>query len=85
VPKSITISTLGDLADHGMGLAWHCEDCGRELDLTLAKAIELWGRDQTYVRWDPPVKCAGCGSRNISGRVRANTAIRQATGTPFVP
>ncbi|HEV7436609.1 MAG TPA: hypothetical protein VGO22_17345 [Pseudorhizobium sp.] len=55
MPKPITISTLGDLADNGMGLAWACDDCYRSLDLTLARAIELWGRDQLYV----PLECAG--------------------------
>ncbi|MBB4003849.1 hypothetical protein [Aurantimonas endophytica] len=78
----IIISTLDDLLDEGMGLAWICEGCSRDLDMTLGRAIEIWGRDQRYVRWHPPVKCARCGSRDISMRVRANT-IKQATGTPF--
>lgn len=81
--RTITIATLGDLADEGMCMAWACNDCSRDLDLTLSRAIELWGRDQRYVNWKPPVRCARCGSRNISIRVRANTTIKQDTGTPF--
>jgi hypothetical protein len=79
----ITISTLGDLLDSHMGLSWACDDCHRSLDLTLARAIELWGRDQVYVRWRAPVRCAGCGSRNVSMRVLADVRIKQETGTPF--
>lgn len=82
--RSITISTLGDLADAGMGIAWACDDCHRDLDLTLSRAIGTWGRDQTYVRWKAPVRCARCGSRNVSMRLRANSTIKQGTGTPFV-
>lgn len=84
MPRSITISTLGDLADNGMGLRWACNDCSRDLELTLASAIRRWGRDQTYVRWRAPVKCAGCGSRNVSVRVQANMTIKQDAGTPFM-
>jgi hypothetical protein len=82
--QSITISSLGDLADRGMGLTWACDDCYRGLDLTLARAIKIWGTRQRYVRWRAPVKCAGCGSKNVSMRVQADVSIRQATGTPFV-
>ena len=81
---TISISTLGDVADAGMGIAWACDDCHRGLDLTLARAIELWGRDQVYVRWRAPIRCAGCGSKNVSMRIRANTTIKSGTGTPFM-
>ncbi|MBB4001000.1 hypothetical protein GGR03_000047 [Aurantimonas endophytica] len=83
--QSFTISTLGDLVDNGMGIAWACDDCHRDLDLTLSRAIEMWGHDQTYVRWKAPVRCVRCGSRNVSMRIRANTTIKQATGRPFEP
>jgi hypothetical protein len=81
--ESITISTLGDLLDEGMGMTWICEGCSRDIDLTLARAIEIWGQDRRYVGWNPPVKCARCGGRDISCRVRANTTIKQSAGRPF--
>ena len=80
---TITIATLGDLADAGMGLIWYCDGCGRPLALTLARAIEMWGRDQVYVKWTPPIKCASCGSKAISGSVQANTTIAPAPPDPF--
>ena len=81
--RPIVIETLGDLAEHSMGLAWHCAACHRTLGLTLDEAIRRWGRDQVYVRWRPPIRCAECGSREIAGSVRANTVVKSHVGSPF--
>jgi hypothetical protein len=64
-------STLGHLQDDDYRLAFYCEEvlCRRTLDLDLAKAIELWGRDLEYAghRWK--ARCAVCGSKNIGVRL----------------
>ncbi|MEF2550017.1 hypothetical protein VQ042_01395 [Aurantimonas sp. A2-1-M11] len=82
-PNPAAIDTLGKLADAEMGLVWYCDDCNRRMELTLVRAIEIWGRDQVFIRWRPPIKCGGCGSRSVNCRVQANTAIGQPTGKPF--
>jgi hypothetical protein len=71
-----TIDSLGKLADNGMGLAYACDDCHRTLDLAIATMIGIWGRDRVFVRWRPPIRCARCGSRNVSGRVQAKVPGR---------
>lgn len=71
-PDPNEIDTLGKLADNGMGLAFSCDDCHRTLELPLERMIALWGRDQVFINWQPPIKCATCGSRNVSRRVQAN-------------
>ena len=71
-----TIDTLGKLADNEMGIAWACDDCHRTLGLDLAEAIRRWGRDQVFVKWSAPIKCSGCGSRNVSMRVQAKVPGR---------
>ncbi|MEF2554071.1 hypothetical protein VQ042_22485 [Aurantimonas sp. A2-1-M11] len=70
-PDPHTIDTLGKLADNEMGLVWACNGCHRTLGLTLDEAINRWGRNQVFVQWAPPLKCIGCGSRDISMRVQA--------------
>ncbi|MDE0921479.1 hypothetical protein [Aurantimonas coralicida] len=70
------IDTLGKLVDNGMGLAWACDNCHRTLGLTLDEAIRRWGRHQVFVQWAPPLKCAQCGSRDISMRVQAQVPGR---------
>lgn len=71
-----TIDTLGKLADNEMGLAWYCDDCNRKLGLDLEGAIHIWGRDQFYIGWKPPIVCVDCRSRNISMRVQAQVPGR---------
>lgn len=71
-----SIETLGGLADNKMGLVWYCNDCDRKLDLDLAAAISRWGRGQVFINWRPPIKCSGCGSRNVSSRVQAHVPGR---------
>lgn len=75
-----TIDTLGKLADGGMGLIWACNHCYRMLGLTLDEAIRRWGRGQVFVQWAPPLKCVGCGSRDISMRVQAQVPGRRGLG-----
>ena len=75
-PDPHTIDTLGKLADARMGLVWTCNECHRTLGLTLDEAIRRWGRNRVFVRWAPPLKCAECGSRDISMRVRAKVPGR---------
>ena len=60
----------------GMGLAWACNNCHRTLGLTLHEAIRRWGRHQVFVQWSPPLKCAECGSCDISMRVQAQVPGR---------
>lgn len=75
-PNPTTIDTLGKLADNEMGLAWTCNGCHRTLGLDLDGAMHLWGRDQVFVGWKPPIVCADCGSRNVSMRVQAQVPGR---------
>lgn len=81
-PDPNEIDTLGKLSDNGMGLAFACDDCSRPLDLSLPRMIDLWGRDQVFIRWQPKIKCAGCGSRNVSPRVQAKVPGRQTQESP---
>lgn len=71
--REIRIETLGDLLDGGYDLTWYCgnDKCGRTLDLTLARAIELFGRDRQFISDPIPAKCSVCGSRKISKSLRA--------------
>ena len=64
-------ATLGDLADDDYSLTFYCEEalCRRTLDLDLAKAIELWGRDLIYIGCKWPIRCRTCNSRNIGIRI----------------
>ena len=69
-----TIETLGDLSDHAMSLTWYCAaaGCGRQLGLTLDRAIGLYGADRIYIDWQPSgIKCAGCGCRQTTMIVQA--------------
>lgn len=75
-PDPGVIDCLGKLADNGMGIAYACDDCHRTLALDLDKAIRLWGRNQVHINWRPPIKCAACGSKNVSGRVQAKVPGR---------
>ena len=70
------IDTLGKLSDNGMGLAWYCGSCNRKLGLDLDEAIRRWGRSQVFIKWSPPVKCSGCGSREITIIVQAKVPGR---------
>ena len=81
--RAIVIETLGDLADYGMGLAWHCAACHRTLGLTIDEAIRRWGADQIYVGWKPPIRCAACGGREVIVSVQANTVVKSHVGSPF--
>jgi DNA-directed RNA polymerase subunit RPC12/RpoP len=59
-----------------MGLAWYCGACKRKLGLDLDEAIRRWGRSQVFIKWSPPVKCSGCGSRDITMIVQAKVPGR---------
>ncbi len=65
---SITISTLGDYREFGHSFGAYCEahDCRRKLSVTLDDMIRIFGPDWPFVKQKPPIKCAACGSRNIS-------------------
>ncbi|MCE7026390.1 hypothetical protein [Jiella avicenniae] len=70
------IETLGDLRDHRMSLAFFCtgSKCGRELGLTLDRAIEIYGADQIYIDWTPSrpaIFCRECGCRRMRMIVQA--------------
>lgn len=61
---AITISTIGDLIEHGYTLtAWCKTDGARPIDLN--KLAERFGRDTTYIRPQSPIRirCAVCGER----------------------
>ncbi|WP_370194155.1 MULTISPECIES: hypothetical protein [Aurantimonas] len=70
------VDTLGKLADQEMGLAWYCNACNRKLGLDLDEAIRRWGRAQVFIQWSAPVKCSGCGSRDIVMIVQAKVPGR---------
>ncbi|WP_331822871.1 hypothetical protein [Aurantimonas sp. A2-1-M11] len=45
------------------------------MDLTLERMIKTWGRDRVFIRWQPAIKCAGFGSRNVSASVLAKAGL----------
>lgn len=62
---SITIQTIGDLLDGGIGLNGWCPSCqtGRPVDVEGLAA--RYGRDATYIKPDSPIRlrCKDCGAR----------------------
>ena len=80
-PDSYTIDTLGKLADNGMSLIWYCYICSRKMALTTERMIEKKAPGQMVIRWQPPIKCSACGSRNVSVRVQAKVPGRSGTVT----
>ncbi|MCB8835914.1 hypothetical protein [Aurantimonas sp. VKM B-3413] len=72
--SEIVLDTLGRLAARNHGLVFYCDDadCRRRLDLTIERAIEIYGPDQNIIRWRPAgIRCAACGCREVECRVQA--------------
>lgn len=65
---SISISTLGDFIDEGMGITAYCDGCHRGQSLDLERLADRLGREHGALARDlkPKLKCARCGSKNIS-------------------
>jgi hypothetical protein len=69
VTYPVTVDTVGKLDDLDMRAFMYCRSCKRSGDIDPPKLIERVGRDLVFIgrRW--PVKCAGCGSRDIETRI----------------
>ena len=72
----VTIETLGNLIDHGMGASLSCPTClkaGRPdvRDIDLKQLAERVGRDWCFINRRWPIRCATCGEREVEVRITA--------------
>lgn len=79
---SVSISTIGDFIDEGMGITAYCGGCGRGQTLDLERLAEKLGRDHGALAGDlkPKLKCARCGSKDMSFIVRSNAGWNGSGG-----
>lgn len=78
---SIAIETIGDLIDHGYGLAVHCgriPGCGRILECDVYDLAIWLGRRQRFVRTKLPLRCARCEGTDVFLTVKAETRSHDA-------
>lgn len=62
---TITISTIGDLLDHGYGLDGWCPECQTGRPLDLEALVIRYGRNASYLKPGSPIRlrCRDCGAR----------------------
>jgi hypothetical protein len=80
--KPVTLSTAGDFIDYGYRVALHCLDCGHSGTLDLEALAARHGRGFDLYFRPLPVRCGGCGSRNLQTTV---SPPRTETGYPAQP
>lgn len=77
---SITISTLGDLLDHGYGLHFYCDNsngdwrCGFNKAGDIEALAKTLGRKQSFINGavDRQLRCPKCGTKRMTSRLSKN-------------
>lgn len=78
---SSTVTTFRDLIEEGYKYHATCGACHRALDCDVFDMAEIFGLDTVFIRRKFPLKCAACGSRDISSIITPDVRNPSLWGT----